>query len=119
MKDKQYNLNLELEEHTKADHEYHTYVNTVLNLTRRMQEIFDSSEIAEKRQILNFLLQNPTVSEKKLEFTLRKPFDAVLELAQHPTRLGDLDKFRTPYWAQICQDFKFIGLLKTTPSFHY
>jgi site-specific DNA recombinase len=90
LKDRQYNLNIELEEHTKADHDYHIHVNTVLNLTRRMQDIFESSEIPEKRQILNFLLQNPVVNGKKLEFTMRKPFDAVLELAQHPTRLPDL-----------------------------
>ena len=42
----------------------------------------------EKRAILGFILQNPTVSGKKLEFTMRKPFDAVLELATCPTGLG-------------------------------
>ena len=60
-----------------------------------MKEIFDSSEVHEKRAILNLLLQNPKVSGKKLEFTLRKPFDAVLELASHPTQLRLLDDVRT------------------------
>lgn len=60
-----------------------------------MQEIFESSEVPEKRAILNFLLQNPTVHGKTLEFTLRKPFDVVLELAHHPTRLGVLEEVRT------------------------
>ena len=87
LKDKQYQLNVELEEYTKADHQYHIHVGTVLNLSRRIGEIFDSSEIQEKRSILNFLLQNPTVDGKKLEFSLRKPFDTVLELAHRPTRL--------------------------------
>jgi len=87
LKDKQYRLNVELDEYTKADHEYHVHVNTVLNLSRRIADIFESSEPMEKRAILGFILQNPTVSGKKLEFTMRKPFDTVLELATCPTGL--------------------------------
>ncbi len=87
LKDRQYRLNVELDEYTKADHEYHVYVNTVINLSRRIADIFESSEPMEKRAILGFILQNPTVSGKKLEFTMRKPFDAVLALADCPTGL--------------------------------
>jgi hypothetical protein len=81
LKDQQYRLSIELEEHTKADHQYHIHVATVINLCRRIKEIFEGSEVSEKRAILNFILQNPTVSAKKLTFTLRKPLDVVLELA--------------------------------------
>ena len=85
LKDRQYRLNIELDEYTKADRQYHIHVGTVLNLSRRMSDIFESSEPLEKRAILNFLLQNPTVSAKKLDFTLKKPFDTVLALAHHPS----------------------------------
>ena len=91
LKDNQYRLGIELEEYTKADHEYHIHVSTVLNLSRKMGDIFESSEPLEKRAILNFLLQNPTVSGKTLEFTLRKPFDTVLELAGCPNWLRGED----------------------------
>ncbi len=91
LKDKQFRLNVELDEYTKADLEYHISVGTVLNLSRRIAEIFESSETQEKRAILNFILQNPTVNGKKLEFSLRKPFDTVLELANCPIGLRDLD----------------------------
>ncbi len=37
------------------------------------------------------ILQNPTVSGKKSGFTMRKPFDAVLELATCPTGLRGWD----------------------------
>ncbi len=87
LKEEQYRLNAELEAYTKADHQYHTHVGTVLDLSRRMGEIFESSEPDEKRTILGYLLQNPTVNEKTLEFTLRKPFDTVLAFAHHPTEL--------------------------------
>ena len=84
---KKYRLNVELDEYTKANHEYRVYVNTVINLSRRIADIFESSEPMEKRAILGFILQNPTVSDKKLEFTMQKLFDAVPKLADCPTGL--------------------------------
>ncbi len=90
-KDKQYRLDIEAEEHTKADHDYKIVISQVFSLSRRMGAIFTSSEPHEKRAILNFLLQNPVVSGKKLEFTLTKPFDTVLEVANCPSGLPDLD----------------------------
>ena len=89
--DKQNLLNIELEEHTGADHDYKIHVDTVFNLARNMKDIFDSSEPIEKRAFLNFMLQNPTVSGKNIEFTLRKPFNLILELAYNPTGLRELD----------------------------
>ncbi len=96
LKDNQYRLGVELEEYTKADHQYYIHVSIVLNLSRRIREIFESSETLEKRAILNYLLQNPTVSGKKLEFTLRKPFDTVLELAGCPNWLRGWDSNPQP-----------------------
>ena len=81
-KDAQYKLNLDLEEHTKADHEYHIHVNTVLSLARRIGTIFAGSEVNEKRAIINFTLSNLGISDRKLTFSLRKPFDTILDLAR-------------------------------------
>ncbi len=81
-------LNIELEEHTNADYEYQTTVSTVLSVARRAKTIFEnSSEPAEKRAFLSYLLQNPTVKEKKLVFTVASPFNLVLELADSPNWL--------------------------------
>ncbi len=95
LKDAQYRLNLELDEHTKADHEYHIHLSTVLNLSRRVKQIFDSSEVNEKRALIKFLLQNPLAEGKKLHFQLRKPFDTVLQLAHRPTVLRAAQELRT------------------------
>ncbi|MEY4440389.1 MAG: hypothetical protein RLY49_15 [Candidatus Parcubacteria bacterium] len=96
LRDKQQDLNMQLEDHTNADHSYHIQVTTVLNLSRKIREIFESSEIQEKRQILNYILQNPTVNGKKLEFTMAKPFNLVLELANCPTWLPRQDSNLRP-----------------------
>ena len=87
LKDKQYRLNIEADEHTKADHDYKLTISQVFSLSRRMGEIFKSSEPHEKMAFLNYLLQNPTVSGKKLDFTLRKPYNTILEVATCPTGL--------------------------------
>ncbi|MBI3632240.1 MAG: hypothetical protein HY225_02230 [Candidatus Vogelbacteria bacterium] len=81
-------LNIELEEHTKADHDYQTTVATVFYIARRAKSIFESSEPSEKRQFLNYILQNPTVNGKNLEFTLRSPYNLLLELASSLSRGG-------------------------------
>ncbi len=88
-------LNIELEEHTKADYDYQTTVAVVLSVARRAKQIFESSEPEEKRAFLNYLLQNPTVNAKKLEFTIRTPFNLVLELANRPTWLRIVNDVRT------------------------
>ena len=87
LKDHQYRLDAESEEHTKADHDYKLTISQVFSLSRRMGEIFKSSEPHEKRVFLNYLLQNPTVNGKKLAFAMRSPFNLVLELANRPTML--------------------------------
>ena len=80
---------MELEEHSKADYDYQTTVASVLSVSRRAKAIFESSEPHEKRALLNYLLQNPTVNGKKLEFTMRSPFNLVLELASRPNWLPE------------------------------
>lgn len=73
--------------HSEADEEFYLIANTILNIAKRALEIFKSSEVPEKRQLLNFLLQNPTVNGKKLYFSIASPFNLVLDLANSPNLL--------------------------------
>ena len=90
-KEKQYELNQKLQEHTKADESYHITASTVFSLANRALEIFESSEPQEKRQLLDFLLQNCQLNGKKLEFSMRSPFNVILETAHQPIGLRGLD----------------------------
>lgn len=76
-----------MEEYTRADENFHIVANTVLSLANRALEIFESSEVDEKRQLLNFLLQNCRLSGKKLSFELKSPFNYILANAHQPTVL--------------------------------
>tara|TARA_B100001079_G_C16369679_1_gene496784 strand:- start:80 stop:298 length:219 start_codon:yes stop_codon:yes gene_type:complete len=67
-----------------------------LYILLRAKTIFEnSSEPAEKRAFLNYLLQNPTVKEKKLYFSIASPFNLVLELADNPNWLRTVEAVRT------------------------
>lgn len=77
--------------HSEADEEFYLTANTVLNVAKRALEIFKSSEVPEKRQFLNFLLQNCELQGKKLEFSLRNPFDRILATRNKPIGLGGKD----------------------------
>jgi len=69
--------------------------NSILNLAQRAREIFESSEPQEKRQLLNFLLQNLELKDKKLYFEAKTPFDTVLALHNCSNWLHTLNEIRT------------------------
>ncbi|MDP7159372.1 MAG: hypothetical protein QF855_02090, partial [Candidatus Pacebacteria bacterium] len=66
---------------------YHITAKTILSLAQRAREIFDSSETSEKRQLLKYLLQNPTVKDGKLVFKLQTPFDTIASVSGCPIEL--------------------------------
>ncbi|MES2023860.1 MAG: recombinase family protein [Patescibacteria group bacterium] len=78
-------LGIESEEHTRADFDYQTTVATIFSISRRAKSIFESSDAHEKRAFLNYLIQNPTVSEKNLVYTLRSPYNLLLEMTGRPS----------------------------------
>lgn len=108
--DKMQLLEIELSEYGNADKEYKIVISTVFSLSKRAKEIFDSSEVHEKRQILNYLLQNSTLNEKTPCFTMRSPYNLILGLASSPDLLPVLDEFRTLNWQKIESDLRFSRL---------
>lgn len=62
-------------DHSVADEQFYVTANILLSIAKRAKEIFMSSEVNEKRQLLSFLLQNCVLNQKKLDFTLHSPFD--------------------------------------------
>jgi len=86
-KEQQYDLGIQKNELTQADENYHIVAKTVLNIAQKAEEIFESSEVAEKNQFMKFLLQNPIVDGKKPLFTMREPFSCIAKASNHPTLL--------------------------------
>ena len=94
-KERQAEINEEMQKYTDADENYYLTANTVLNLAQRAKEIFDSSEPEKKRQLLNFLLQNLELKDKKLLYKAKTPFDTVLAYSKCSNLLRIVDNVKT------------------------
>ena len=70
--------------HVDADKASLITVKTVLDLAKRAKDIYESSKVEEKRQILNFLFSNLEMKDKKAIITLREPFDRLVAVSDHP-----------------------------------
>ena len=85
LKDRQERINLELEEHTKADENYYLTAGTVLGIAKRSLQLFEhkEAEVLEKRALINYLIKDAVVDEnKKLTFALRSPYNHILNFSQ-------------------------------------
>lgn len=69
-----------IKKYSEEDSEYETTLEIVISLATRAKEIFESSEVAEKRMFVRLLLQNPTLDGKKPLFHLQSPFHLVAKL---------------------------------------
>ncbi|MCB1215554.1 MAG: recombinase family protein [Deltaproteobacteria bacterium] len=75
--------------HNNADEAFNNTVITLLNLASRAYELFESSKVDQKRQLMNFVLSNLNLKGKNLEFSIRKPFDVFTKGLTRREMLGD------------------------------
>jgi len=61
---------------------------TVLDLAKRAKELFLSSNIEEKRQLLKFVHSNFLLDSGKLHWELREPFSMIVKVGGTPVWLG-------------------------------
>ena len=94
-KEKQAEIEAQMAQYTDADENFYLTANMTLNMAKKAYEIFQSSKINEKRQFLNSLLQNLTLRGKKLDFTIKTPFDTVL-FANKCSHLGGRGDSNSP-----------------------
>ena len=86
-KEKQAELEAKMVQYTNADESFYLNANILLHAVKKASQVFEGSEPATKRQILNFLLQNLKLDGKKLNFELKTPFDRVLQANSCSTML--------------------------------
>ena len=80
LKQRQYELNNQLKKIIEADENYSITLISLLNICSKAPELFESSKVEQKRQLINFLLSNLKLRGKNLEFNLKKPFDVLVSL---------------------------------------
>jgi site-specific DNA recombinase len=86
-------ISLQLERLTKSDQIFSETLSSLLNVASHASEIFEGSETEQKRKIINFVFPNLEIMDKKVEKSIRKPLDKMMNLATCQEWL------RTRYWS--------------------
>ena len=90
-KNRQIEIVEQMARHEKADQNFYITANMVMNLAARAREIFESSEVDEKRQLLNFVFQNLKLEGKNLSIDTCEPFTTLVDYKKCPKGWGRLD----------------------------
>ena len=91
LKERQAEIATRIEQHQEGEGSFRTTLEALISVASRAAEIFERSKTEEKRQLIAFVFSNLRLSGKKLEFSLRSPFDLMVGREDYPSWLGDLD----------------------------
>jgi len=80
---------MRIEQHQKGEGEYRTTLESLISVASRAADIFERSKIEQKRQLIAFVFSNLKLKGKKLEFSLRSPFDLMVNRRSYASWLGD------------------------------
>ena len=86
-----HNLRTKISKHADADEDFAITVEYILDIASRTYELFKSSGIDKKRRILNLVFPNFFLNGSKLEYTIRSPFNMLVNRASYPIKLGRKD----------------------------
>lgn len=70
-------VNSRLERLDEAENNYYITAKYVLGLVNRAYDLFVSSEVEERRQLIKLVLQNLRVEDEKVLWDVQKPFDLI------------------------------------------
>ncbi|HSG31969.1 MAG TPA: recombinase family protein [Thermodesulfobacteriota bacterium] len=88
LKNRQYDINEQIKKYLKADESFQVTVKTVLSLASKAYEIFESSNIEQKRKLINYVFSNLQLRGVTLEYHLKKPFDLMVDCTTYSEWLG-------------------------------
>ena len=75
-------ISLRLGQLQEAENNYYITAKYVLELTNKAYDLFISSEVEEKRQLLTLVLQNIKLDGEKIVYEAQKPFDMMINATQ-------------------------------------
>jgi site-specific DNA recombinase len=81
LRDQMTDVTVRLESLQGAEDNYYTTAKYVLSVVKRAHEIFESSEVEEKRQLIKLVLSNLMMEEEKIVWNIQKPFNLFLNLS--------------------------------------
>ena len=88
LKERQIAIAARLEQHQQGDGDYRTTLESLISLASRAAELFERSKTEQKRELIAFVFSNLRLRGKKLEYSLRSPFDLMVNRATYSSWLG-------------------------------
>ena len=83
LKSEQFELENKMKNHTQADEKFSIAMSTIVSLASNAYNLFMSSNIDEKRELINLIFSNLKLINGELRFSLRSPFDKLTNLASY------------------------------------
>ena len=108
MAQRQLEVNRLLQESHDADGRFKIALSGLISLASKAPALFESSNSAEKRQLIGFVFSNLTLEGASLGFCLRKPFDLLANLGGCPQWRPLVDALRTEHRAEIVQFYDYL-----------
>ena len=90
------NVEARLQRLSNADSSFNKNVMTIFELASKAHDLFKSSELEEKRRIIALVFPNLEMNAAKLVFTLRKPFDMMMNVSHRQEWLPGKDSNLRP-----------------------
>ncbi|MBM18084.1 MAG: hypothetical protein CL947_03400 [Epsilonproteobacteria bacterium] len=79
LRDQQVDVDIQLSKLQEAEDNYYITPQYVITLADKAYELFKSSEVEEKRQLIKLVLSNLELKDKNLVYNVQKPFDSIVE----------------------------------------
>lgn len=89
LKDQQAEIAARIEQHQQGNSDFRTTLETLISLASRATELFERSKVEQKRQLIAFVFSNLRLRGKKLDYSLRSPFDLMVNRPNYASWLGD------------------------------
>jgi site-specific DNA recombinase len=103
LKERQTEIALRIEQHQKGEGDYRMTLETLISVASRAAELLERSKTEQKRELLAFVFSNLRLRGKKLEFSLRSPFDLMVNRVDHSSWLAFLNTVRTERFDQVLE----------------
>jgi site-specific DNA recombinase len=96
LKEQQAETATRIEQHQQGNAEYRTTLESLISLASRAADLFERSKTEQKRQLIAFVFSNLQLRGKKLEFSLRSPFDLMVDRRSYTSWLPLMDSNHDP-----------------------
>jgi hypothetical protein len=83
LKERQAEIAVQIEQHQDGEATFRTTLASLISVASRAADIFERSKIEQNRQLLAFVFSNLTLRGKKLEYSMRSPFDLMVGRADY------------------------------------